>query len=84
MQPIKPITPPDSLFWRIVHFPPVLLVIGVAMMIAAELGAQIVSDAIPHAGNGWLAVLAAIAAAAVVVIVYWILVRFVERRRGFA
>ncbi|MEO9131030.1 MAG: CPBP family intramembrane glutamic endopeptidase, partial [Sphingomonas sp.] len=42
------------------------------------------SDAIPHAGNGWLAVLAAIAAAAVVVIVYWILVRFVERRRGFA
>jgi membrane protease YdiL (CAAX protease family) len=84
MEPIKPVTPPDSLFWRIVHFPPVLLVIGIAMMIAAEIAASLVSQAIPHAGNGWLAVLAAIASASAVVIIYWILARFVERRRGFA
>jgi membrane protease YdiL (CAAX protease family) len=83
MEPIKPVTPPDNLFWRIVHFPLVLLVIGIAMMIGAEIAAQIVSYLIPHAGNGWLAVLAAIASAAVVVFIYWILVRFVERRRGF-
>lgn len=84
MEAIKPVTPPDSLFWRIVHFPLVLLVIGIAMMIAAEIAANLVAYAIPHAGNGWLAVLAAIVTAAVVVFVYWVLVRFVERRRGFA
>jgi membrane protease YdiL (CAAX protease family) len=80
MEPIKPVTPPNSLVWRIVHFPLVLLAIGIAFMMGAGFTATMVSRAIPRAGNDWLAVLVAILVAAVFIAYYCAFVRLVERR----
>lgn len=80
MEPTKPVTAPNSLVWRIVHFPPVLLVIGIAFMIGAGVTATFVSRRIPHAGNDWLAVLVAILVAVIFVAYYCAFVRLVERR----
>ncbi|MDB5705733.1 MAG: putative metal-dependent rane protease [Sphingomonas bacterium] len=80
MEPIKPVTPPNNLFWRIVHFPPVLLVIGIAIIIGAGVLASLANHMIPHAGNGGLAVVAAIVYAAIFAIFYCGFVRLVERR----
>ncbi|MEO5866555.1 MAG: type II CAAX endopeptidase family protein [Sphingomonas sp.] len=80
MPPIEPVTPPDSLVWRIIHFPLVLLVIAIATMMGAGLLARVASHAIPHAGNGWAAMLVAVLASACFVAGYFIFVRFIERR----
>ena len=80
MEPIKPVTPPNSTVWRIVHFPLVLLVIGIAFMIGAGMTATLVSRAIPHADNDWLAVLVAILVAVIFIAFYCAFVRLVERR----
>ena len=80
MEPIKPVTPPSSLVWRIVHFPLVLLVVGIAVMIGAGMTATLVSRAIPHADNDWLAVLVAILVAVIFIAFYCAFVRLVERR----
>lgn len=80
MEPIRPVTPPNSLVWRIVHFPLALLVIGIAFMIGAGMTATLVSRAIPHAKNDLLAVLVAILVAAIFIAFYCAFVRLVERR----
>jgi membrane protease YdiL (CAAX protease family) len=80
MQPIKPVTPPNSRIWPVIHFPLVLLVIAVGLLSGAGFIAQLVSRAIPHAGSGWLAVAVAILVAAIFAIAYCVFVRFVERR----
>lgn len=84
MEPIRPVTPPNSLVWRIVHFPIVLLLIGIAFLFGAVVIAGKVSHAIPHADNDWLAVLAAILVAAIFMAFYCAFVRFVERRPAVA
>ncbi|MEO7168943.1 MAG: type II CAAX endopeptidase family protein [Sphingomonas sp.] len=80
MNPIKPVTPPNSLVWRVVHFPLVLLAIGIAFMMGAGMTATLVSRAIPHAHNDLLAVLVAILVAGIFVAYYCAFVRLVERR----
>lgn len=80
MEAIKPVTPPNILVWRIVHFPLVLLLIGIAFMIGAGMTSTLVSRAIPHAKNDWLAVGVAVIVAAIFVAFYWAFVRLVERR----
>jgi len=80
MEPIKPVTPLNSTVWNIVHFPLVLLGIGIAFMMGAGMTATLVSRAIPHANNDWLAVLVAILVAAIFVAFYCAFVGLVERR----
>lgn len=84
MEPIRPVTPPNSLVWRIVHFPIVLLLIGIALLFGAAVIAGKVSHAVQHADNGWLAVLAAILVAAIFIAFYCAFVRLVERRPAVA
>ncbi len=84
MEPIKPVTPPNSLVWRIVHFPLVLLVIGIAFMAGAIMTSAFVRKAFPEAANNWLAVLIAVLVAAVFVAFYWAFVRLVELRPAVA
>lgn len=81
MEPIKPVTPPNSLVWRIVHFPLVLLAIGLALAIAAGYVGFRINNLIPRGGEG-LAVLRACIAAGMLVLAYVVFVRFVERRPG--
>ena len=80
MEPIKPVTPPNSRIWPVIHFPLVLLVVAAGLIMGAGFIAQLVSHAIPHADNGWLAVLVAILVAAIFATAYCVFVRFVERR----
>jgi membrane protease YdiL (CAAX protease family) len=80
MEPIKPVTPPNSLAWRIAHFPLTLLVIGIAFTMGAGMTATLVSRAIPHANKDWVTVLVAILVAAIFVAFYCAFVRLVERR----
>jgi len=80
MDAIKPVTPPGSLVWRIVHFPLVLLVIAILFMRGAGLTSGFVRHAIPHANSGWPEVLVAILVAAVFAVFYCAFVRLVERR----
>ncbi|MFA6117133.1 MAG: type II CAAX endopeptidase family protein [Sphingomonas sp.] len=84
MEPIKPVTPPNSLVWRIVHFPLVLLVIGIAFVAGAIMTSAFVRKAFPEAANNWLAVLIAVLVAAVFVAFYWAFVRLVEHRPAVA
>ncbi len=79
MQPTLPNTPPNSIVWRIVHFPMTLLVIGIAFMIGAGFTATFVSHAIPHAANPSLGVLVAVLVAAIFMAYYVAFVRLVER-----
>lgn len=80
MNPIKPVTPPNSQTWRIVHFPPVLLVIGVVFMVGALTTSSYVRHLLRHPGNDWSALLIAILVAAIFVVFYYVFARFVERR----
>jgi membrane protease YdiL (CAAX protease family) len=84
MEPIKPVTPPNSLVWRIVHFPLVLLLIGIAFVVGAIMTSAFVRKAFPEAANNWLAVLIAVLVAAVFVAFYWAFVRLVELRPAVA
>lgn len=80
MEPIKAVTPPNSLFWRVLHFPLVLLVIGITMVIAAEVGVFWIAHVIPLPRDGWFRVLVSICGAGAAMAAYVIFVRFVERR----
>ncbi|MES2058298.1 MAG: type II CAAX endopeptidase family protein [Pseudomonadota bacterium] len=82
MQPTPPNTPPNSFVWRIVHFPPVLLAIGISFIIGAMTISGLVSRAFRQTGNDWLAVLLAIIVAAIFAAFYCAFVRLVERRPG--
>ena len=77
---LVPVTPPNSIIWRIVHFPLVLLLIGIAFMVGAGITTTLVSRAIPHANNDWLAVGVAVIVAAIFVAFYCAFARLVERR----
>lgn len=79
MPPILPCTPPGSRVWRIIHYPPVLLVIAVAMFAAARQTVRLFGIK-PHIDDIRVALPAAIFTVAVFVFVYWLFVRLIERR----
>ncbi|VVT04876.1 CPBP family intramembrane metalloprotease [Sphingomonas sp. EC-HK361] len=82
MLPTLPVTPPASRVWRVIHFPPVLLIVGLGLM---ALGAAIahfvgVGTAARESASGLVAIAVALETAAICAGVYWLFVRFVERR----
>ncbi len=79
MPPIVPNTPPGSRLWRIVHCPPALLIIAAAMFGAAR---QIVRalGIKPQIDDMRVALPMAVFTVAIFLLVYWLFVRFVERR----
>ncbi|GAA0329401.1 type II CAAX endopeptidase family protein [Sphingomonas oligophenolica] len=80
MGPIKPVTPPGSLFWRILHFPPLLIIIGMVMVIGPEIIVSMIAHFVVHA-QGPLGTLAtALCETLAAVAGYVLFVRFVERR----
>ncbi|BCA58883.1 CPBP family intramembrane glutamic endopeptidase [Sphingomonas sp. HMP6] len=85
MLPTEPNTPPNSIIWRVVHFPLTLLVIAIALIIAGSMAAHLVLPS-NRSGDvsGWVRVAVSAANAGIIVLAYWILVRFVERRREVA
>lgn len=83
MLPLMPNTPPASRVWRVIHFPPVLLIIGLGLM---ALGATIahllgVGAGVRDNADPLVAIAVAVETAAICAGVYWLFVRFVERRR---
>ena len=79
MAPILPCTPPGSQVWRVLHYPPVLIVIAVAMFAAARQTVRLLGIK-PQIEDMRAALPAAIFTVAVFVLTYWLFVRFVERR----
>ncbi|WP_119037053.1 CPBP family intramembrane glutamic endopeptidase [Hephaestia caeni] len=87
MLPTGPNTPPSSTVWKVVHFPLVLLVIGLAFMVAAGALATIVSTVLRATGadgNGPMAVVLGAVVAAIFTGAYLAFVWLVERRRPTA
>ncbi len=85
IMPITPVTPPDSKVWRVIHFPVILGVCALFLLAAAVqgsklvlgLGAQYLTN---MPGARYIVPLIVTAA---VVLVYFVFVRIVERRRDF-
>lgn len=83
MLPTEPNTPPGSRVWRVVHFPLVLLVIAIAMLVLSGLLSGAITVALVGRGHRLpgAPITGAIEGALFVSLVYWLFVRFVERRR---
>lgn len=80
--PVEPVTPPGSTTWRILHFPVVLIILAVGWIVAAGLGVNLVEPALRsfnHVPGGRY--LGPMFGATAIVAIYWVFVRFVERRR---
>lgn len=83
--PIEPVTPPDSKVWRVIHFPVMLAVFAVCLLVAAMQGSKLLLGF----GAGYLGnmpgarYLVPLIVTAAVVLVYLVFVRIVERRRDF-
>src|SRR4051812_37708629 len=80
MGPIKPVTPQDSLFWRIIHFPLLLIIIGMGMVIGPEILVSMAVRFVVHPRGPLGSLIAGLCATAAAVIGYTVFVRFVERR----
>ena len=83
MPPITPVTPPDSVVWRVIHFPLTLIVIAIALvfldqMIVGTLYYEVRN--VPGVRDGWLNVALATFVAAIFVISYILFVLLIERR----
>ncbi|MDB5676332.1 MAG: family intrarane metalloprotease [Sphingomonas bacterium] len=83
MLPIMPVTPPNSLFWRVVHFPLTLLLIAFALVyldqiVIFSLHRQLRD--VPGIHDGWPGVALAVSIALFFVASYVVFVRLVERR----
>lgn len=80
MQPTEPNTPPDSLFWRVIHHPMMLLLLSVPMVFAcailSSLAARLLRANVSDPGG----VITAVIGSAIFFGGYWAFVRFVERR----
>lgn len=83
MLPTEPNTPPNSRVWRVVHFPLVLLVVAIAMLALSGLLSGAINVAVAGRGGRLpgAPITGAIEGALFVSLVYWLFVRFVERRR---
>ncbi|MCM8729629.1 CPBP family intramembrane glutamic endopeptidase [Hephaestia sp. GCM10023244] len=87
MLPTEPNTPPSSMVWKVVHFPLVLLAIGLAFMVAAGALSGLVSGVLQRIepdGNGPMGAVLGAAVAAVFTGAYLAFVWLVERRRPTA
>lgn len=86
MLPTEPNTPPNSIVWRVIHFPLTLLVIAFVMLIVSGMVSHLVGlpDNRPGDHGGWAHFAVGLANAGIVVLVYWVLVRFIERRPAMA
>lgn len=80
MPPAEPTTPPNSIVWRVIHFPLTLLVLGAVTMAAALQLTQTIRPMIPVQGNSAAAILLAAIAAGIVMLAYILFVRWIERR----
>ncbi|WP_294042564.1 type II CAAX endopeptidase family protein [Sphingomonas sp.] len=84
IMPIEPVTPPDSKVWRVIHFPAMLAVCALGLLGAAVLGIKLLG-----VGFGYLTYvpgaryLVPLIGATAVILVYFIFVRIIERRRDF-
>ena len=87
MLPTQPNTPPGSTVWKIVQFPLVLLVIGLAFMAIAGMLSSFVAGLLQGLGagqNGPMAVVFGAIVAAIFTGAYLLFVRLVERRKPTA
>jgi len=84
MEPITPVTPPGSLFWRIVHFPLLLIIIGMVMVIGAEVLVAMTAHFVVHATGPLASLATGLCTTVAAVIAYVLFVRFVERRPAVA
>ena len=81
--PIEPVTPAGSKAWRIVHFSPVLIVLGMTLFLLSVLAGEVVRVVLGAFGLGMRGFYAVpLIGTALVVANYWVLVRVVERRRA--
>jgi membrane protease YdiL (CAAX protease family) len=80
MEPIEPATPPDSVPWRVAHFPPVLLAIGIACTVAAIALSVLANKVIGRHEGDWWAVFSSTVTAGFFVIMYSAFGRWIERR----
>ena len=80
MLPSEPTTPPNSLVWRIIHFPLVLLVLGIVTIAAAGALAGLIRPFFPVERTGPLAIVFSLIVAAIFIGAYMLFVRWIERR----
>ena len=83
MEPVKPVTPPNSLAWRIVHFPLLLIVIGMVMVVGSELLVSIGAHLL-HLKGPVTSLVVGLCVTLAAVVSYIVFVRFVERRPAVA
>lgn len=80
MEAQRPDTPANSLVWRFIHFPPVLLSIGMVFIAAAGFLSSLIARAVQGGGNALLAIPLAMLVAALFATAYVAFVRLIERR----
>lgn len=80
MLPSEPTTPPNSLVWRIIHFPLVLLALGGVTIVAAGKLASLLRPYFPIERGGPLAIVYSLIVAAIFIAAYVLFVRWIERR----
>jgi len=83
MLPTQPNTPPGSTVWKVIHFPLVLLVIGLAFMAVAGWLSGVASGLLLGLGvdpNGPMAAVLGVIVAALFTGAYLLFVRLIERR----
>lgn len=84
MLPTEPNTPPGSRVWRVVHFPLVLLAVASAMLTLGGLALTSIMHMVDGGHPTGVDLPGRMLGTAIVVLVYWLFVRFVERRRTIA
>jgi membrane protease YdiL (CAAX protease family) len=80
MLPTLPNTPPHSRVWRMIHYPLVLLVLGIITVAAAAFLSATIRPFFPIERNGPLAILFSCIAAGIFMGAYALFVRWIERR----
>lgn len=80
MLPTEPNTPPNSRIWRIIHFPLVTLLIGIAFYLLSAVAATFVSRSFPKNHNDPSEVALAVIVAALFAAGYIAFVRRIEQR----
>ena len=81
MLPTEPNTPSNSRVWSVVHFPLVLLAIAFAMMTLGGLALTAIMRVVDGGHATGVDLPGRMLGTAIIVLVYWLFVRFVERRR---
>lgn len=81
IMPIEPVTPAGSRIWRVIHSPFALLAIAAGLLVLAAAGIVMLGTGLRVINYvRGLRYAAALLSAAMIVMSYWLFVRFVERR----